>query len=95
MHPRDNRHPSSYVKVRDESNIEDECPIIVHLSKTGMDTDDLAAAAGIPKLRLLRILGQSEAPDPFECYMLDAAFKFPQGTMLEDYTLWSEGLFVR
>ena len=91
MHPRNNKHPSSYVKTADELLSSADSPIVVHLAKTGMDADDLAAAAGLPKIRLLKILNYGEVPDPFECYMLDAAFHFPQGQMLEEYTLWSEG----
>jgi hypothetical protein len=91
MHPRDNRHPSVYVKVSDEFSTETQInPILAHLSRTGMDVDDLSAAAGISKLRLLKVVRQSEKPDPFECYMLDSAFHFPQGTLLEEYTIWSE-----
>lgn len=91
MHPRDNRHPSHYVKVSDEySDEKHKNPILSHLAKTGMDVDDLSAAAGISKLRLLKVVRTSEVPDPFECYMLDSAFHFPQGTMLEEYTIWSE-----
>ena len=91
MHPRDNKHPSNYVKVSDEySNGTNINPILSHLSRTGMDVDDLSAAAGISKLRLLKVVRYSEIPDPFECYMLDSAFHFPQGTMLEEYTIWQE-----
>lgn len=91
MHPRDNKHPSTYVKVSDEYNSEKQHnPILSHLARTGMDLDDLSAAAGISKLRLLKVARYSEVPDPFECYMLDSAFHFPQGTMLEDYTIWGE-----
>jgi len=90
MHPRDNKHPSAYVKTRDERLFEKISPISRHLEKTGLDVDDLAAAAGFSKIRLIHLLENAEVPASSECYLLDVAFQFPQGTFFLEYENWSE-----
>lgn len=93
MHPRNNRHPSSYVKTQDEVCPNSSSPISFHLTRTGLDIDDLAASAGLSKLRLLKILRYNEKPNSHECSMLDLAFHFPQGTMSEAYLMWETTLY--
>lgn len=68
-------------------------PVLVQLTKSGKDIPELIKASGIEKSRFLSFLKNAETPDPFECYMLDQAFRFSLGTFLEKYTIWDYGTY--
>jgi len=93
MHSKSDKQSGNYVKIEDERPSSKASPILLHLAKTGLSVDHLAEAAGFSKVRLIKLLRNAETPDPFECYMLDMAFKFPKGTVLEDYTVWEFGTY--
>jgi hypothetical protein len=68
-------------------------PVLVHVTKSKNDISDLIQKSGIPKSRMITFLKNAETPDPFECYMLDQAFRYALGTFLEEYTIWDYGTY--
>ena len=68
-------------------------PILLHLSKSGIEISALILRSGLAKDRVMSLLKNAETPDPFECYLLDQALRCSLGTMLEEYTIWDYGAY--
>lgn len=68
-------------------------PVLVHLTKSGNHIGDLIKDSELGRARILSFLKNAETPDPFECYLLDQAFRFSLGTFLEEYTIWDYGAY--